>query len=399
MPIKKINNEPDMDFESLETFKKFLENKDNKNTNSLKNKNAIDDLENYVFEFENNNNIQDYNFSLEDNEEEQQQHQQTDLKKEESLYEYAKEVSLNLENRSNSKFAKEKSTIEDLFHKNKPKNNKINPLLQYRDPGISVKIPSLGRYYTDEIELEANGEVNVYPMTIKDEIYLRSPEYLLNGSAIEKIIESCVPSVKNAKNLLTNDVLALIMAIKWASGSDTVTYSSECPKCKAINNFDIQISYLFDHMTYLKESYSIDLNNIITVFVKPFDYQTVIKNAIVKFEESKTLQILNENNELSEEEKISKAKESLERVQEMVMYSILNSITKVFIRDKNMIIDDKNMIFEWLKTLKIKDFNKIRDLIAEINDIGLPNSVNITCRNCGAKYEIEIKYDPADFLD
>lgn len=396
MPIKNFNNQQDMDFKSLENFKKFLENENTRRNFHTNNKNIKENLENS--ELDKNENIYDQNFPLEEEDYNEKEEEEQNNDEEKNFENYAKEVKLNTENRFSNKLVKEKPDIEDLFRTPRTKN-KINPLLQYRDPGISIKIPSLGKYYTDEIELEANGEINVFPLTIKDEIYLRSPEYLLNGSAIEKIIQSCVPSVKNPKNLLTNDVLALLMAIKWASGSEIVTYSSECPKCKSINNFDIKISYLFDHMTYLKESYSVDLDNKIIVFVKPFDYQTVVKNAVVKFEESKLLQILNEDEELSEEEKIKKAKESLEKVQDMVLFSVMNSITKVFLRDKNLTIDDKEMILEWLKTLKIKDFNKIKNLIAEINDIGLPNSVNVTCRNCNTKYDIEVKYDPADFLD
>lgn len=392
MPIKNINNKQEVNLENLENFKKFLENKKNINQiEEVKQNNPVEDeFYDQNFDFSENNDILP----------EDQNYDDDNLTKNFDEEEYASEVRLN--KNANLNFTKEKPSINDLFANNRQKNQKsrYNPLLDYRDPGISIRLPSLGNYYSEnEIELEPNGEVNVYPMTIKDEIYLRSPEYLLNGSAIEKIIESCVPSVKNVRKLLTNDVMALIMAIRWASGSDIISYSSSCPKCNAKNNFDIKMDYLFEQMTYLKESYHVDINNNIIVFVKPFNYETVVKNAIISFEETKLLQILSTDTETSENEKIKKAKESLERVQEMVLQSVLNSIVKVLIKDKNLTIDDTIMIEEWLRKIKLKDFNKIKDFIAKINDIGLPNSVNVKCRSCNYNYDIEIKYDPSDFLD
>ena len=53
-----------------------------------------------------------------------------------------------------------------------------NPLSGFfRTPKIYTKLPSLGRYYTDDvIDLSDTGELAVYPMTAKDEVILKNPD-------------------------------------------------------------------------------------------------------------------------------------------------------------------------------------------------------------------------------
>lgn len=434
MPIKNSNDKNNMreiDFESLENFKKFLNEhrsvmegniNNTKNIENKENKKIIGQkkpdlpMENY--------DIYDQNFPLDEEEfvnkeffHEQDEDNDENIKKtkdnikrnennnevdDEDQENYAEEVKLNVKKFQNN-LSRERINVKDLFqNKYIPKEERKtreNPLLIYRDPGISIKIPSMGKFYHNgEIVLEPNGQVNVFPMTIRDEIYLRSPDFLLNGSAIEKIIESCVPSVKDPKKILVNDIIALLVGIKWASGSNVLSYSSVCPNCKSTNKFDIQTSYLFDEMVFLKDEYVIDINNV-QVYVRPFDYEMVVKNANISFEESKTVQILTENNDIPEEEKLSIAKKSLERLQEITFYSVLNSIEKVVIKNQNITVTDKEMISEWLSSIKLKDFNRIKDLINEINLIGLPTEVEVKCRSCKFKYNLEIKYDPSDFLE
>ena len=74
-----------------------------------------------------------------------------------------------------------------------------NPLSQYfRQPSIYVKLPSGGQHYADgAIDMPANGELPVYPMTAIDEITYRTPDALFNGNAVTNVIKSCVPAIRD----------------------------------------------------------------------------------------------------------------------------------------------------------------------------------------------------------
>ena len=75
-----------------------------------------------------------------------------------------------------------------------------NPLRQYfRQPAIYVRLPSAGQFYPPgALTIPANGEIPVLPMTAIDEITYRTPDALFNGSAVVSVIQSCVPSIKDA---------------------------------------------------------------------------------------------------------------------------------------------------------------------------------------------------------
>ena len=61
-----------------------------------------------------------------------------------------------------------------------------NPLTQYfRQPAIYVKLPSNGQHYPEAaLNMPANNELPVYPMTAIDEITYRTPDALFNGNAV-----------------------------------------------------------------------------------------------------------------------------------------------------------------------------------------------------------------------
>ena len=88
-----------------------------------------------------------------------------------------------------------------------------NPLAgHFRVPGVHQELPSRGNYYRQgEIKLAMNGEIAVLPMTAADEIILKNPDGLLNGDSIERLLSSCVPDIKNTRNIPNPDVDVLLL--------------------------------------------------------------------------------------------------------------------------------------------------------------------------------------------
>ena len=89
--------------------------------------------------------------------------------------------------------------------------NTSNPLQKYfRQPKLHVRLPSGGKYYPPgALDLPESGEVAIYPLTAKDELLLKTPDSLMNGTATADVIKSCVPAIKNPWYMPSLDVDAL----------------------------------------------------------------------------------------------------------------------------------------------------------------------------------------------
>ena len=63
--------------------------------------------------------------------------------------------------------------------------NSQNPLAKhFRQPILYLKLPSNGRWYPEgSVELPVTGEIPVYAMTARDEITLKTPDALMNGTS------------------------------------------------------------------------------------------------------------------------------------------------------------------------------------------------------------------------
>ena len=103
-----------------------------------------------------------------------------------------------------------------------------NPLTKYfRIPGVHIKLPTHGAFMpTGSVAFTMNDEVPVYPMRGMDELLLKSPDALMNGYAIEKLIESCVPAIKFPRLISSPDLDVILMAIRAATYGETITLPS-----------------------------------------------------------------------------------------------------------------------------------------------------------------------------
>ena len=112
-----------------------------------------------------------------------------------------------------------------------------NPLSKYfRQPAIYMDLPSRGKYWPDgTLDLPVTGKLAVYPMTTRDEITLRTPDALMNGTSVVDVIQSCCPSITNAWRMPSVDVDAVLIGIRIASYGNEMDFDTRCPYCKAEN--------------------------------------------------------------------------------------------------------------------------------------------------------------------
>ena len=275
-----------------------------------------------------------------------------------------------------------------------------NPLSSfYRAPKSYTQIPSQGKYYTDDVvEMPETGELPIYPMTAKDEMIMKNPDALLNGEAVAQVIASCVPAVKKPRDMISNDIDALLIAVQGATYGDEVTVDSNCPKCNTENSAVASIESALDSMTVLNNVYNLETDNGLTITLKPFSYNSTVKAGIANFKSTRSLQSLAEVGD--ELEQLKAFNDNFMQIAALNFELIVDSVAKVSGTDadgEDFVVTDGASIREFLENCDAKIGNKIENEIGEIAKIGINKEAQIECSNCGHVYEKEIGFDPVNF--
>ena len=274
-----------------------------------------------------------------------------------------------------------------------------NPLSGYfRDVAIYVHLPSNGLYSNPgDIEASSSGEVAVYPMTTADELLFKSPDALLNGEAIAKVIQSCVPSIKNVYNLPMNDVESILLAIRHSTYGDQMDFEVKCSECETPKEFGVSIESALISGKSLEGDKNVKLDNGLIVKLKPYTFSSSVKAASLAFNEEKLLQLLMEE-DLEDEEKAIKASESLRRATELTMELLTDSIIAVYGEHDKLITNEREHISPWLSNISSQHSKLIETAINELNTTGINKEVHLICDKCEHEWSTNIEFDPSDFF-
>ena len=171
-----------------------------------------------------------------------------------------------------------------------------NPLSQFfRQPTIHIRLPSGGKFYPPgTLTVPPNGELPVLPMTAVDEITYRTPDALFNGSAIVSVIQSCVPSIRNAWNMPSTDLDAVLVSVRIASFGHGLDISSTCPSCQHVNDVTVDLRQVNDNIRAGEYDNSLIVGNL-EFYFRPLSYNEINQNNQVQFEQQQALRMLNDD--------------------------------------------------------------------------------------------------------
>ncbi|MCS7316815.1 MAG: hypothetical protein NZZ41_00630 [Candidatus Dojkabacteria bacterium] len=273
-----------------------------------------------------------------------------------------------------------------------------NPLRNYfRRPGISIKLPTNYLYYEEnDIELTPMNELEIYPMTISDELILKNPDSLSNGSALEKLLISCCPGIRNPRKILNPDFDAILLGIRYSTYGKNMDIDTTCPKCGKENSFSIDLYILLENMKYLDEKPYLYVEDNLKITLKPYSLVTTISITKFAFEQSKLLMIL--NNESTPDEKKSELIDSItEKMTNFQKEVVLESIESIELPDGSIVME-KEFIKEWIENCPSSYINVLDNKINELNTIGVDKDFDAECTGCGNKWKQKISYDPTSFF-
>jgi len=276
-----------------------------------------------------------------------------------------------------------------------------NPLAKYyRNIKLFTKLPSQGKFYEEGIvELPENGELAIYPMTAKDEMIMKNPDALLNGEAVAQLITSCVPGVKKPRQLVSNDVDALLIAIQGATNGDDLDVATPCPNCGEETGGIASIEAALESMAVLDEAYTFTSKEGLTFSIKPFSYESTIKAGITNFQSTRSLQSLQNIDDELEQLKAFNA--SFMQIAALNFDLICDSVASIRGTDEtgeNFVVTNKATIREFLENAETHLGKQIEESISKVNNIGVNKIIMLECDACNHQFEHEIGFDPVNFF-
>lgn len=269
-----------------------------------------------------------------------------------------------------------------------------NPLQQFfRQPKVYINLPSKGAYNREGV-IQGNAEnLPVYGMTGMDEILIKTPDALFSGESTVKVIESCVPGIKDAWNVSNLDLDLILTAIRIATYGNTMEIEHSCPNCKELNDYTIDLSRMIDHYgtcTYFNKVVLKDL----VVKLRPLTYREIttltMENARL------TKQIADAGaNALAEN-----GEQELARLyQEMaVLQNRIVSLGIECVEVGNTVVTERPFIDEWLANCDKIVLDAIKQEFAKNREVWDTPSHPVTCEACGHESSIRISMDHSSFF-
>lgn len=270
-----------------------------------------------------------------------------------------------------------------------------NPLRQYfRRPAVYLKLPSGGKGYTpDVLTIPESGEIPVYPMTAIDEITVRTPDALFNGTAIAELIKSCVPDIKDPWKITSVDFDAVLIAIKAAGGTGELEIESSCPNCKEDAKYALNLMRVLATMEAGDYTNPLVVNELQFKF-RPLTYREMNEASLGQFE----IQRLFASTALKEDEEEKNAiiQDAYKKVTELTIQLLTQGIE--FIKTPTAMVTEKEYILDFLRNCDRTAYITVRDHSADLRMKTEMKPLDVKCIHCNHEYKQPFTLNPADFF-
>jgi hypothetical protein len=271
-----------------------------------------------------------------------------------------------------------------------------NPLQKYfRQPAIYTRLPSEGNFWPPgSIELSANGELAVYPMTARDELIYKTPDALMNGQSTVDVIQSCIPQIRDAWQCPAIDLDAILVAIRIASNGNSIDFEVTCPKCSEKSD------YTNDLTATLGQIKSPDFGDPVVIsgleiYLKPQNYHDMTQANLKVYQEQKMLMAVNDST-LSDEDKIKKFTEMFRELTDLTVQGMAKNIRAI--KTDQDIVTESTYIMEFLSNCGKSTWDAIDHRLQQLGrEMALPDT-HIDCPSCGHGFETPVSFDPSSFF-
>lgn len=261
----------------------------------------------------------------------------------------------------------------------KPQRNSLLQKLKVIPPEI-YRIPSGSLLYTnDEIDAGVvNGEIEFYTYSALDELDLKSPDLLLDGRAITRVVSRCAPAIHKPLELFSKDLDFVMLALHKVSYGDEFQISQEhnCENAK-------EHSYVVSLSSVMAQTKSIDPTTLSKLYSIKLGTGATSYNVNLRPLRAKHALDLIQSYDKQETEE-----ERRKNLFAVFMFSIsdVDGVT------------DVESVLEWLQQIPIKWIEQINKRIEEISNWGVPHTAEVICKDCNQPMRVNVNVNPLTFF-
>jgi len=275
----------------------------------------------------------------------------------------------------------------------------INPLLAgfEKIPGISIALPTACKLYTTEVNQKAkdSGDVHVRPMSIRNEMSLKTPDLLINGEGIRSVINDCVDEVIDSENIFACDINTLLVAVRIATFGEMMDINVTNPffdpeDAKSVK----QITYAVDLKSCLQRSKTITSPDDLVVLIE--NGQKARIRPLTFADSIRLLKIEIESADVKLESDVARA-EFLRRKVEQITDNALNMIVDVEMVD-GVVVTDRAMIREWYEHIPSNLYKPFKDKLDFIESLGPDMTFEARDPQTKKTWISKIPINPTDFF-
>ena len=286
------------------------------------------------------------------------------------------------------------------------KMEKANPLEKYyRQPVIYITLPSKGKFYSKEVfEPTTTGELPVLPMTAKDEIEFKTPDAMISGQATVNVVQSCIPNIKDAWQLVNYDLDTVLLGIRIATYGETMNVSGTIPGVTPTETIDhtLNLPQLLETMKDIKITDEGTTKSGFTIKCKPLTYKKLSDSQISAFEQQKQYATV-ATSKMTDEEKGKSFAQNFAKLTELNFAMLVDAITEITTPDRQ-VVSDPEQIKSFIDNANANVIGEIQTVLgdirtqAAIKPLKLKSTDEQIKKGAKATFEMPITFDSSNFF-
>ena len=279
-----------------------------------------------------------------------------------------------------------------------------NPLKRYyRQPQISIQLPSRSRYYAaDVVEKTTTGEHPVLPMTAMDELAFRTPDSMMNGQATVDVIKSCIPTILDPWQLVNYDIDTVLIAIRIASYGETIDVTSGVPGTNESATHTVSLPQMLEQLRNIEVTDTCELKDGLKITVSPLTYKQITESQLKTFEQQRIYAQVSQS-QMTAEEKTRRFTDSFKILSELNMSLLISNIDRITLPAGES-VTDREQIKQFVENADAKLIKELENKLIDIRQQGSikPFKAKATEEQikagAPASYEVPITFDNANFF-
>ena len=274
-----------------------------------------------------------------------------------------------------------------------------DPLINfYRTKEVYVTLPTQGKWYKNKPKLTKDGEIGIYPMSVRDEIMLKIPDTLYNGEALFEVLQSIAPDIVDPYEVAVPDVEIILLAAKASQHDGKMTMSGRCPHCGTSTDYEIEVKKLLSQVKPIPDDpLLLELENGLVVEYKPNTLASINAGTIKTTESIKLAQAINDSTDPDTTKTIFR--ESLEKTTAAAIIVLADSISSIT-TPEGIVVSDIESISNWLANADARTTGLLKEKSTKLNESGVPRTFNLQCSNdeCTENFDANVEYNPTFFF-